>query len=445
MPLRLIIEDEEGSTTVVPLASDAITIGRQPGNTIQLTERNVSRRHARLSPEGEQWTIEDLESYNGVKVNGAPISGRVTLKEGDVVQIGDYHLAITEDPEKQSLNYETRADEAANEEPLLASSSVLPRLSKEELEALLPGESAGDDDGLPPAPAPPLTAASSGEVTSSEAAGEGLVVPAETTGEHRDEDDEDARRPGMGLFVGGGIVLGLLVAGVLAWQASEPQERSEPHAVTPANPPTAPAEPTPLAPPAAQEREEEPSPAAAEVAARTDVGAGEDEAMAAEAEADDDPAASEAGSPEKSTTSPKRGEDARRSGARSTARTSDAESGAKTERRAKSKSDATAKSEPAKPSEAASEPADDDAAQPAGNPEELLTQARMEQFKNPAQAYELAQSAYAIKRSQGALVVMANAACRLGDATKAKKAIAKLQGDAKEKMASACRKQGVNF
>ena len=47
---KLTIEDDEGKTTVVPLARDEITIGRLEGNTIRLTERNVSRRHARLRP-----------------------------------------------------------------------------------------------------------------------------------------------------------------------------------------------------------------------------------------------------------------------------------------------------------------------------------------------------------------------------------------------------------
>ncbi|MBL8942612.1 MAG: FHA domain-containing protein, partial [Myxococcales bacterium] len=82
MSLRLIIEDDEGSTTIVPLGRDAITIGRQQGNTIQLTEKNVSRRHAQLLPEGQTWVLEDLGSYNGVKVNGRPASGRVVLQEG---------------------------------------------------------------------------------------------------------------------------------------------------------------------------------------------------------------------------------------------------------------------------------------------------------------------------------------------------------------------------
>jgi ABC transport system ATP-binding/permease protein len=91
---KLIIEDDEGKTTVVPLIRDEITIGRKEGNTIRLTERNVSRRHAKLVKSNGTVFIEDLTSYNGIKVNGDRIAGRAPVNEGDRVQIGDYQLAL---------------------------------------------------------------------------------------------------------------------------------------------------------------------------------------------------------------------------------------------------------------------------------------------------------------------------------------------------------------
>jgi len=92
--MKLIIEDDEGRKTVVPLIRDEMTIGRQDGNTIRLTERNVSRRHARLLKEDGSVLIEDLGSYNGVRVNGEKIEGPTKIKEGDLVEIGDYDLGI---------------------------------------------------------------------------------------------------------------------------------------------------------------------------------------------------------------------------------------------------------------------------------------------------------------------------------------------------------------
>ncbi len=99
---KLIIEDDEGKTTVVPLIRDEITIGRKEGNTIRLTERNVSRRHAKLSKANGTVFIEDLSSYNGIKVNGDRIAGRAPIHEGDRIQIGDYQLALKLDKQQQA-------------------------------------------------------------------------------------------------------------------------------------------------------------------------------------------------------------------------------------------------------------------------------------------------------------------------------------------------------
>lgn len=92
--MKLIIEDDEGRKTVVPFARDEISIGRQEGNTIRLTERNVSRRHARLLRQNDSIIIEDLGSYNGVLINGERIDARSPIREGDLIEIGDYDLAV---------------------------------------------------------------------------------------------------------------------------------------------------------------------------------------------------------------------------------------------------------------------------------------------------------------------------------------------------------------
>jgi len=134
MALRLIIEDEEGATTIVPLGEEEVTIGREPGNTIQLTEQNVSRQHARLAQGPDGWVIEDLESYNGVKVNGVLVEGSVTLNEGDVVQIGDYHLALSNNVEQTTLNID-RPGQAAEPNRVMPSVDI-PRISASEAAAI---------------------------------------------------------------------------------------------------------------------------------------------------------------------------------------------------------------------------------------------------------------------------------------------------------------------
>lgn len=94
---KLIITDDEGKTTVVPLVRDEITIGRKEGNTIRLTERNISRAHARLIRTNGTFIIEDLDSYNGVKVNGLAVDGPRSVQDGDRISIGDYQISLRSD------------------------------------------------------------------------------------------------------------------------------------------------------------------------------------------------------------------------------------------------------------------------------------------------------------------------------------------------------------
>jgi len=98
---KLVICDDEGKTTIVPLIRDEISIGRKEGNTIRLTDRNVSRQHARLQRSGDDgaFLITDLKSRNGTKINGEPVVDDKARKvvPGDQIYIGDYNLSIRTD------------------------------------------------------------------------------------------------------------------------------------------------------------------------------------------------------------------------------------------------------------------------------------------------------------------------------------------------------------
>ncbi len=115
---KLSIEDDEGKTTVVPLARDEMTVGRLEGNTIRLTERNVSRKHARLSRQNGALFIEDLASFTGVRVNGTKIASPTPLREGDEVQIGDYKLVLRGDGPPVADRPTTRSLPAVTTAPL---------------------------------------------------------------------------------------------------------------------------------------------------------------------------------------------------------------------------------------------------------------------------------------------------------------------------------------
>jgi pSer/pThr/pTyr-binding forkhead associated (FHA) protein len=73
----------------------AHTIGRSATNDIHLENDNVSRSHARLTRIDDEYTIEDLESRNGILLNGLQVHSAV-LRDGDEVHIGDFVFTYQE-------------------------------------------------------------------------------------------------------------------------------------------------------------------------------------------------------------------------------------------------------------------------------------------------------------------------------------------------------------
>ena len=83
---------------------------------------------------------------------------------------------------------------------------------------------------------------------------------------------------------------------------------------------------------------------------------------------------------------------------------------------------------------------------PPKDPADLLRQARMAQMQgDAAKAYRLAAEANRIKPSKAALRVMGAAACKMGDASKARSVYRKLSGAAKADMAKLCASRGITL
>ena len=66
----------------------AVTIGRSADCDLSLSDTFLSSRHARLTNDEGDLSIEDLGSTNGTYVNQELVDGRVHLERGDIVQVG---------------------------------------------------------------------------------------------------------------------------------------------------------------------------------------------------------------------------------------------------------------------------------------------------------------------------------------------------------------------
>ncbi len=70
------------------LKSDTTTVGRSGTNDIRIDDPNVSGEHLRIKHENGEFTLIDLGSTNGTRVNGRQLHQHV-LRHNDRVQIGD--------------------------------------------------------------------------------------------------------------------------------------------------------------------------------------------------------------------------------------------------------------------------------------------------------------------------------------------------------------------
>ncbi len=82
----------DGRRLIVP--PGGATIGRSRDCDIVLDDAGASRRHAEIRPHAEGWTLRDLDSTNGVRVNGRAIRGTQPLRQGDRVEIGSTEIVF---------------------------------------------------------------------------------------------------------------------------------------------------------------------------------------------------------------------------------------------------------------------------------------------------------------------------------------------------------------
>ena len=119
---------------VIELVEPDITLGRDLSNDIVIGDSEVSRNHARLTWQGDGYTIQDLKSTNGTWVNGNTAMRASRLTAGDMVAVGKVSVFVYELVPEPMMD--TTPGQAASDAPeLIESTMLMPAWQAEALNA----------------------------------------------------------------------------------------------------------------------------------------------------------------------------------------------------------------------------------------------------------------------------------------------------------------------
>src|SRR5262245_11195799 len=94
--MRFEIRYPTGSPHTVELQGSLVVLGRDPGCDLVISDPKCSRRHAVIEAVGQDLTIRDTGSANGVFVNGKRVE-RSSLEPDDFVRVGEVILKVLPD------------------------------------------------------------------------------------------------------------------------------------------------------------------------------------------------------------------------------------------------------------------------------------------------------------------------------------------------------------
>lgn len=101
MLLRVQTPDRE--TLHYQAKDDEVTVGRSSGAHLSLSDRFLSRLHARFFKKDDQWWLEDLGSRNGTHLNDHRLEQAARVETGDTIRVSGCVLEVRfDDPELQS-------------------------------------------------------------------------------------------------------------------------------------------------------------------------------------------------------------------------------------------------------------------------------------------------------------------------------------------------------
>ncbi len=88
--------------SVVPIPEGEVSLGREAGNVVAITDPSVSRKHCLLRQQDGRFQVSDLQSRNGTLVNGVSVKEQ-WLRHGDEIAVGDSMFLFLLDDESLVL------------------------------------------------------------------------------------------------------------------------------------------------------------------------------------------------------------------------------------------------------------------------------------------------------------------------------------------------------
>jgi hypothetical protein len=167
MSRHLVVNDGHGTRDVLLVGT--VAVGRDPSCEISADDPLLSRRHAEFRLSGEGVVLTDLESRNGLRVNGAP-TRRAVLRNGDQVQIAGLLIQLVDKTDSSTTAGRSGAAPAASPDdegtvvlfspPATAGatdgSGTRPSAPPVHGGARVPPVESGRDPRRPPEPPPPV-------------------------------------------------------------------------------------------------------------------------------------------------------------------------------------------------------------------------------------------------------------------------------------------------
>jgi FHA domain len=116
---RLVVRQGPVPGQIFELTSSEVNIGRDISNEFVINDAEVSRKHARLTLEGDRYRIEDLNSTNGTYIDGQRLIGPHLLAIGEIIMFGD-NIGVVFDGERATPDVTVQSPASLGNTPVAA-------------------------------------------------------------------------------------------------------------------------------------------------------------------------------------------------------------------------------------------------------------------------------------------------------------------------------------